>query len=303
MLEYYIKHLNEYSSSKGIEGSAYFVDKDFVVKKIVDSSPAEVEVIDKYCDEIKSFNILGYKLPNIYAHKTKENQQDSGLFDTYILMERVKGNDLFIIDISDAYSYCKDFCTEIEFKNALLRNDIYLEAQITKSYLKNVLNSNILLQDLHFSEIEEFVDTAYLMYLNGKYSLPDLHSQNVMIDKNHLTHIDPSMNLCLAKIYNEHNALEFLVKDIVYLFYANKTVRKCGARAAKFIKQSPECEKLKELTLSLSQDNLLKMIRHINKKYAPVIRDHFAKEEINSLLFTEFGRVRAGQILNEIEMI
>lgn len=220
-----IPDLEKYSFLQGSEGRVFFIDDKFVVKKYF-SKEEDVELFNKFCEEIKAFSDMGYAVPKIYSWIALAQEPEET--DLYVLEERVKGTMVFDADMSSIYSRCKNFCSKDDFEYALAYQEAYKElfTQIAREYIKTYITTNEQLLNMSESELERFIRSDYEMFINSNYSIPDVQASNVMFDGKKLTIIDNGF-LGNGLYYKEtpEQIKSMVIRDMFLLFYENGSVR------------------------------------------------------------------------------
>lgn len=222
MLQELIPNLDKFSFLRGSEGKAYFIDENFVVKKLYSDEP--VEHFQKFFDEMSDFAEKGLSIPKFYAWKQEEN--DPNLIGNlyYILEERAKGFELFN-EYDEIYSRISDKISFKDYKTAI--NYPYknpkLYTQIMYEYINDVNErlGNIL--SVPEKEFDRFIVSLFKLYKDAKVSMPDIHPGNVFCDGKTLTIIDQYM--CDSKGVNDgvfhttkETVMEKLLEDIFKMF-------------------------------------------------------------------------------------
>lgn len=211
---------NNYSYLYGTEGRVYFVDDNFIVKEF--NNNISQTIFNEYCREISWFSSKGLAVPKIYAWMRKKVNYD-GAFDHkyYILEERVKGNCLFW-DLEDTYKLSSDLCDNVEFCEIINNPSKNLEvySQILLNYFEYLKEQFQKVTNLDDDELERFFYSLFVLYKGSEFSIPDIHSHNVMFDGKRLTIIDESIvdNYFLDIKPGNNLILDYILDDIFQLF-------------------------------------------------------------------------------------
>lgn len=243
LLESIIKDLDKFPYKKGGEGTAYFVSRDFVVKKYdIDVDRYVNGLFDGYCREMQRFNENGIRVPKIYSwlKVPREDKTQSGIiypnkagidysqkFDYYILEEFISDRQLFYNSLGSCYNLFKNICPKDEFNYALKAPESNLELyhEIVKGYVNDFALMNEYLTEIPIEQIDEFLYNSYVMFLDGKYSMPDMFSANVMINNRNMTLIDNKIKV-LGEFdeMTRKDANSALFSGIINMFHFNNFV-------------------------------------------------------------------------------
>lgn len=227
-----IPNLKAYPSKRGSEGTAYFIDKEFVVKYF-ERMNVEYGLFDNYCSEIQHYADGGYSCPKIYSWAKVPICEEDNVYKYYILQERIPGEDLFPYSIGDIEEKSKVFCSKDEFLSALdnINENKKLYKKIMKEYSDTVLRRSEQLESLSRDEIRRFISTYIEINKNAAFSLPDLHVGNILFDGKSLTLIDQIMVTRRYKwLDSEGNFKDYRFKydtlnDLIYLFSHVRNMR------------------------------------------------------------------------------
>lgn len=192
MLESLIPFLGQYASKSGKEGSVYFVDDNFVVKEIVNNYRQERMALffDCYIKEQQKFADGGCLIPRVYSSKIIKSQNADGSprFSFYILEDKFPGNDIFV-RISD--NFYNDFYRSFSVKNSGVKLDEKeMNFETMRKYIDNFIVQNNFLMGLSDDKFDDIVKTVYKMLKDGKYSLPDVHVGNLLVNKDGFNLVD-----------------------------------------------------------------------------------------------------------------
>lgn len=223
-----ISHIDDYPSRGGGEGKAYFISKDLVVKRYFKKVDAEFDAIfEDYCKEMQKFAERGVCVPKIYSWAKIPNYNrrinPEHRYDYYILQDRVKGRELFYGDLEDIYPICKKICSFEEYRNAIEKpaSNLELFHEILKKYVSDYAKMNEYLCSIPESQIDSFLYDAYVMCLDGKFSLPDLFPANILLDKDKISIIDNHCEERKPSQQTKEFADTAITSGLLWLFYFN----------------------------------------------------------------------------------
>lgn len=229
-------NLKDFPKKSGQEGTAYFIDENFVVKEIMGSQEGffKYENFVSYCEEINGFREQGYPVPKIYSWTMLPASMFKKIgnfsFDRYyILEERVKGKELFSHRISESFEDCKDFCSEKEFSDAILSHEGELYKKIVETYLQYFIDTNEQLEALPESVIEQLVLGDYHMMKNQKFGVVDMHNANIMFDGKKILMIDHSFTENFFANFPDEKIRAIVMKDMLRIISGNERGLFCGA--------------------------------------------------------------------------
>ena len=312
-----ITDLKRYRSVSGSEGVVYFLNDKFVLKEYVNIDDPELfeVVFDKYCKEFQMLSNNGFMLPKVYAWLPFVNMsyymgKSKNKHRYFILEERVKGRELYVGEIEDAFHLIKDVCSDADFKKVMRgyymdqidSGMIPLWDEIVERYFGDYIVMNSMLEAMPQAEFDKFLIQAYKMYTDGEYLYPDLFPHNILVDeKRGLTIIDPLMTSSL----NEGNGVDSsdYAKDVLSLFVYNTFVnkpRKCVAErvelSSKLKELSSENEKLTKAVLTrvlestrLNIGDLTKTLKREDKVFSEhVLKTILKQENVEELYYGYF---------------
>ena len=312
MLDSLIPVLEQFEHKSGVEGTAYFVDDKFVVKKITSSCVSDFyermtpENFNSYALEIANFAHQGFCVPKIYAWKTLPKadkklykySEDIPMYDFYLLEERMPGNHFYLNSVNQIQKDCLDFCDQAMFEEAMLFRSSPLYAEIIKRFLNISIEKQQQLLALNERELEHFYLSHYGMNMQSQFSSLDVHSNNVLFTGDKLSIIDNSFGLG-QKCLTETDAKEMLIDDVVSLFQDLICIKTIAQQRA-FI-DDDEIKKLNNLNNRLTGEAMLKMIQKANSMFAPV----YKSEELyfDSLYFIKnnFEKELSDTLLSELQ--
>lgn len=238
--------LKNCKSVSGCEGTAYFIDDKYVVKKYNNEKKWDVlsDIFDAYCAENAQFAQKGYCTPKIYSwlsvprvHKPFESKHSSSYYydcDYYVLEERAQGRELFYTHLEDIYTLVQDRFTLKQFSHALKTPQKHMGdfKEIASEYIRDFMNVNMSIEAMPDSVLENFVLSLQNMFLEGRASTPDIHAKNVISDLNHLMIIDNHMSRRGDSPYFSGVEVErFVITRLMILFKNNASFGNLGKRA------------------------------------------------------------------------
>ncbi len=228
-----IPMLQDFPSKAGNEGRVFYVSNDVIVKKYfskIDRPEVLTGAFDNYCKECEAFVSNGYKIPKIYDWSMFSRPDHSG-FDYYLLEERVPGRELFFSNILKMYE--QEFKDHIDKDGyaKLVENpesDPKLYEKVLKAYIHDFIEMNERIESMSDSELENFLQGVYGMFVECQYAIPDVHARNVLFHQGKLNLID---------LYLEHDREAFqamratpaenlLLARMVALFNFNGDIKK-----------------------------------------------------------------------------
>ena len=295
-------NLKDFPHKSGQEGTAYFIDDNFVVKEIYGSQEGffAYENFERYCKELIAFKKQGCPIPEIYSWTMLPKKLFKPVgnlhFDRYyILEERVKGKELFSKFLADTYDDCKDFCSKKEFDEAILSRDGQLYKRIVESYLEYFVKTNEQLDALPESVIENFVLSDYLMMKEQKFGTVDMHNANVFFDGEQFRVIDSSFVENFFAGYSDEKVRAIVMKDVLRLLAGNERGLFCASMNTRKWK---DLEVLYAKHKKTSTSVMKKFINVTNRVLKPVFRDDM--DYFNS---RDFIRLVASSDVDEKEML
>lgn len=194
-LEQLIPFLNNFASKKGKEGRAYFVGDDYIVKSIVNNSRLGkmTEFFDCYIKEQQKFANQGLLIPKLYSYKAVKTTNEDGLecVDFYILEERFKGSDIFVRASKNFFdNFKRSFGSD---QTEVSGDERKLAYDSMKNYIDGFISQNNFLMSLSDDKFDDLTKTVYRMFKDGKYSIPDVHTGNLLVNKDGFNVIDNYM--------------------------------------------------------------------------------------------------------------
>ena len=300
-----IPNLEGFESKSGVEGTAYFVDDNFVVKKIQSSvKTGERDELWQnfglFCDEIKNYADLGYAVPKIYswvgipAHTA---QMDSFVF--YVLEERIPGEILFEQRLHKIQSRCLDICSESDFELAMMEKQGALYNEIVERYLKLFIEWNERLETLSACELEKFIMSEYKMATSQRYSFVDVHPENVLYDKGKLTIVDNAFNI-EPEPMSTKGAKQMLLEDMINLFRDNISVTDIVSR--KVFEQNSRIQDLYKTNQRVAGEAMHKFIKKANFLVSPSFYQKFAFNDVCYYLKKMLADEKAEQIIQDLQL-
>lgn len=300
-----IPHLSKFKSHEGGEGSAYFVDRNFVVKEYSKVFPSrDIDkfdlIFDSYCKEMQSFAEEGYSVPRVYSwlkipntNKAKVYLGDEMPYKYYVLQENVPGRWIyyFFEDLDEMYITCKNILSKDDFMSAF--GDDYgkmpLKHEILKAYISDYIKVNSMLESMGDDQFEKFIVSGYKMAMEGVYSSPDLFRKNVLLTDSRLTLIDNQFR-DNAGITSEMDLSDYFVLALVDLIEYNKftdenLLLNSSDRGLYSVEIAKLLEENRNVCIALTQ----KMFNILNKKIGvKPIKNPFVYEDIEQMIASTF---------------
>lgn len=199
-----LKMLDGLPSKSGKEGTAYFLNDNYVIKSYKGNIAVVMSmIIEPYVNEINNFiRTSGIRLPQIYTFMIVPGGMGGVPFNygsrLYLLMERVEGAPLFLEE-KDLFA---DICMQQKYVNPSLINkslggidkdevkaDILYQVLTTLSeYYTQATTKLINLPD---GKVEDMFARVITMFINGKHTMPDLNCTNLLLHNQDIKLIDP----------------------------------------------------------------------------------------------------------------
>lgn len=294
-----ISKLDKCSYLCGGEGRVYFLDDDFVIKKIeLDDVPDEDMVFgfNAFCEEIQSFGETGLCVPKVY---TWHIIQDGEKVDCYILQERVHGRRLFESDIENIYSRCADFCTREEFLSAIKNKEENRElfGKIVYRFIEGFIETNRMLLDVDDEEIRNFIKTDFRLVYKSIYGKPDVHGENIIFDGSKLTLIDNFFDT-LPNTHNYERAKITTLKQILLIFYYNELVKEYAGFNCSL---KPEFKKMKEENFALCYQAMSRFLKITQQMYNPIVKNYGDFEDVLHFINKPLNRKYASKLSSQVE--
>ena len=231
-----ISKLSKLKAIKGTEGIAYFLDDKYILKEYT-KDPRNAYFLNlyfnEYCEEILRFSQSGYSVPQIYDWLSVEPKKSIFAFKNkpakfYILEEQIKGRSLFVSKLRKSYYLFQNVCSYEEFENAIIfpEQNMSLYLEILRGYIGDYIFANTYIESMPDARLDEFITSIAKMFEEGKCSIPDVHSKNVLISKSGLKLID---NFMLVKesdpYFSTQRVEEFLLARLSILFKPNEDIK------------------------------------------------------------------------------
>ena len=293
-----IPNLDQFSFLCGTEGKVYFVDDEFVVKTYFE--PVEsLEMFENYFKEVQSFGDKGYSVPKIFSWTFVPCENGEG-FCAYMLQERVKGKNLFDLDLENFYESCTGICTKEEFDHAVVdrRNNPELLGLLIREYITSCLKTNKALLNLSEDELEKFISTDYNIGVESRYSMPDVQAGNVLFDGQSLRVIDNGYLGYDKGLDSDSSVRANLMRDMFLLFYNNESINWLPRFKCLY---SDEIKKLKAQNVEMSFHAMRRFVRKVNQMYRPVLTNMYDYKACESIAEEVFNERLAKEICNEVQ--
>lgn len=274
-----VPHLDSFKAEKGTEGTAYFIGDKYVVKKYNNEKKWEVleDIFEQYCSETREFAEKGYCIPKIYAwlkvprkhsiFQSKRSWYYDYDYDYYILEDKAEGRELFFKNLESVYFMFKDEYSRKKY-NAILGapNEHLLDfSHVIKTYISDFVRINHFFESMSDGMLENFVESIYFMFLNGKYSAPDVHSKNVITDFKDVKIIDNYMarrreNYNFADIEVE----QFVIEKLIMMFRLNECAKLYNRKLNRYIHE-PEIDAMVELNNVICKNSIERLVKAMKK--------------------------------------
>ena len=243
MLDSYLSELDKYKSLSGAEGTVYFVDGKYVIKKYKEKIVKNPSMFEIYIDELQNFkNVYNCNIPKIYASKVVERQENGKTVnDYYILEERVVGHDLYYENLSKFFPYSDlemekdEYLKIVNFLGKLdlglgqnqsfireHKEEIDIAYEVLMDHIKFSMQTSEQLYELHKENLESFIRSDLLITANARCSSSDMNARNVLFDGKNLVKIDESINMKIEESNGIANASRDVFRDCFDLFLANE---------------------------------------------------------------------------------
>lgn len=300
-----IPKLGEFESKSGVEGTAYFVDDNFVIKRIRTSTEKGLgsELLNNFkCffEEIKMFAEKGYAVPKIYSWVSFPNFSGyEDCFTFYVLEEKIPGEILFEQRLHKIQSRCLDICGESEFEMAMIEKQGLLYNEIVERYFKLFIEWNERLESISDSELEKLIMSEYNMAVTQKHSFVDVHPENVLFDAGKLTIIDNSFNPEPENLSIE-GAKQMLLEDMVNLFRDNVAVSELATR--KVFENNSQIQSLHQKNQKIAGEAIHKFVKKANFLVSPSFYQKFAFNDVVYFLKKMLNKDKADAIINDFQM-
>lgn len=304
-----IPYLKHFPYNEGGEGRAYFIFDKLVVKEFINFNDENMfsSLFESYCKEMQNFAKKGYSVPKIYSWVkvpsvvTRKGQMKFG-YKYYILEEQVKGREVFVGYLQDAYHICRDLCSEEKFDKLMFNPELDkgLYKEIIKAYINDYMTMNMNIEAMSEKDIERFVMTIHSMYEQGKYSIPDMYPSNMIYNGKTIFMIDNNLtDRATDNVYLSKTADEFTLIGLMYTFLYNEQVS--GLNMAPYFLFEDKSLNLDGLMKknSLLCDAAIKKLLKVSKKCIknPFVKDKKVIERLYQMLKNILGKDKAKNII------
>jgi len=297
-LQAVIPNLDRFSSLSGTEGTVYFVDDDFVVKRYFE--PIEsLEMFEEFFREVQSFSEKGYAVPKMYSWDYDLRPYDDG-FLVYTLQERLGGKMLFDISAFELYEQCKEFCSRKEFDVAVAdrNNNPELLGLLIREFISGCLRTNKALLGMSEAELERFISTDFNISSQSRFSMPDVQAGNVMFDGERLSIIDNGYLGYDKGIDSVDSVKANLIRDVILLFYNNEMANWLPKFRCMY---SDQIKRLSGENMEASFLAMRRFVRKVNQMYRPVMSNKYDFDACESMANAVFDEKKAKEICAEIQ--
>jgi len=271
-----IPMLSTFPSYTGGEGTAYFLNDQFVVKQFKTNQNWEYfdDIFELYCAEQRRFNQMGYSVPKIYSYLKLPNfKYYSGECPNknnyYILEERMKGRHLYFGEIDKIYGLVADVFSRQEFKEIVTNPDDNLAEfkEIVKIFIRDYIQMNEMIESMPEDELGKFVFDIHQMYMGGEYSTPDIFPSNILLDGNHLNIIDNQIVSGRKRTESPSRRESVFVGDLLNMFYYNSEIYDLSQGCLFYLKDKKllDVSYLRRKNIKVSKAAVIKTINVMNK--------------------------------------
>ena len=306
-----IPHLKKCSSKSGSEGTAYFVDDKHVVKKYHNEKKWIVldDIFDAYCKEVQVFGENGYSVPKIFSwvkvpikhnwfFESKNNESYYYTHDYYVLQEKAEGRELYLNKLDDIYALVEGHFKPNRFGRVLRNPSKFTEEyeELLSTYIRDYIRVNTFIESMSEQEMDSFVSSIHGMYLDGYFSTPDIHPNNVIFDGKHLTIIDNYMYKRLARSsIIDYEAQDFVVNRILLMIRSN---RKAELYCRQFDKvaESQMIHELVDAHKVICNESARKIFESVRRVLGSSLQNPRAISEAKAQLTSILGESNAKQI-------
>ena len=291
LLEAVIPYLKNFSRISGGEGTVYFIDDNFVVKKyfgdIMASKQNQQTLVD-HCAEVNRLSMKGLSIPRIYSVALPMGERKNA----YLLEERARGSYIFPVERLEDLLNCY-----ARKKRAKLQDEMFSE------FKSRYVTVNEQLEALPDSEIEKFIMTDYYMTRDFKYGTPDVINCNVVFDGNRLMHVDSCFVKEDSSFLDEDDGIEVsefpaetVMKDMTDLMYHNGFAQESLERV---LAGRPGVSKMVNHNRKLVRENIKRFIKKSNSLISPRFEgDH--KKQMCEFMTSKISEALNGEEIDDI---
>ena len=226
--------LENLPKAKGVQGTAYFLNENFVIKSYSGEEASRLRpVLDSFCNEINLLKKQGIHLPQIYSWVERPMMIGGHMFEygshIYILQQRMPGESLFLPNKDVLFEMCNSFANasecEIAYGGSGEKKHAQILVNIAEIMFDNFIEANKQIADLPKAMLENLYEQLQYHFLSGKFSVPDVNNGNILFSNNgDFSIIDPIvLDMCLKR---EDRPLQFPS----YLFYGCVLIFKNNAK-------------------------------------------------------------------------
>lgn len=326
-----ILKMNRLKCIVGSEGAAYF-DGELVLKNLYEGHNVHSEhdsyLFDGYCNEMKSFYEQNYPVPQIYAWYEREQMklmqdkkhsvpQPVSVHDYFILEERVKGRPLFEGYIHERYdSLGEGRCSKKKFNeisyfvnDGLSIADRALAKDIVMDFINSFVEVNEIIESVSPKEMENFVLGAYNMYMNGKFSYPDMFPSNIflteggkfkIIDNKRNTSADMCETLMLDNKNKQIQAISNIFDMFCMSYLADETLTDSVATGVLDISFYSEIEPVIKKNERLIKEVITKLTQTLKRCFSEELLRDMSMLEILSKKFNDGFNAEQSDAMMEV---
>lgn len=322
ILDSFLGELDKHKSLSGAEGTVYFVDGKYVVKKYKDKVVSSPTMFDRYVSELQDFkNIYNCNIPRVYASKIVEHQENGNIsYDYYILEERVNGHDLYYDNLAKYFPYSDLEMEKDEYLRTVKllsqldmglgmresfikehQDEIDMAYEVLMDHLKFSLQTSEQLYELHKENIENFVRSDLIITANSRSSSSDMNARNVLFDGKNLTKIDESINSHVEEPRGIIDASRDVFRDCFDLFVANELAKRYS-RNFFDIDKKYDLKKVNKKNMDMLAEVIIKFIKAFEKVAKQPYKDY--SREIPLRMLEDFlDSDNQLKVLNEVKEI
>lgn len=265
--------LEKFPNKSGMEGVAYFIDENFVVKELTENDYHSYADFEQYCRELQNFHKKGYNFPEIYAWtRIPKEYLNSSRDKYYILEEFIKGKQLYYTGIRQSYDECKDLCSFYEFQDAVYNRSGNLYKEIIERYIKYYIDINERLEASADKVFEDFALSDFNMMKEHTIGNVDVQESNLLFEDNtnRIVLIDNAFIDNSWLKYSDDQLKRKVMKDGLEIMAGNFYGLTKGAY---YKDRWTDFDKLYLKHKKTSEEALRKLIKVINKTLNPIFDD------------------------------
>ena len=144
------------------------------------------------------------------------------------------------------------------------QKDLGVYKDIIRTYIKDFIEVNQFIESMPMSELEAFVYSIKEIFEKGEYSVPDIHSKNIILTDERLMLIDNHMSRKSDDKYLASVDVErFVATRLIIMFKSNRVLGGVK-KSAKHLAMYPEIEDLVKLNRELCSAAMEKLFVAMN---------------------------------------